>query len=71
MRTWRPVARAGAVTIYAVPDPVPIMPGAEVLALTHNSISFRVPRPGTYRLSIRRHGTFVAPAAATYSLRFP
>jgi hypothetical protein len=65
------VAKTGAVMMYELPDPTPIVPGARVLALGHDSITFRAPRPGRYRLSIRRHETFDAPAAATYSLKFP
>jgi hypothetical protein len=71
VRKWLSATKSGDVTIYEVPDPVPIVPGAEVLALTHNTIAFRTPRAGTYRLSIRGHETFVAPTAATYTLRFP
>jgi hypothetical protein len=67
----RRVATLGDVRIYAVPDPAPIVPGADVISLTHNTIAFRAPRAGRYRLSIRGHSTFDAPAAATYTLRFP
>jgi hypothetical protein len=65
------VTTLGDVQVYAVPDPVPIVPGADVISLTHNSIAFRVPRKGRYTLSIRQHERFDAPAAATYTLRFP
>jgi hypothetical protein len=68
---WLSATKSGNVTIYEVPDPRPIVPGADVLSLTHNTIAFRTPRPGRYRLSIRGHETFDAPAAATYTLRFP
>jgi len=65
------VTRAGAVTIYELVRPTPIVPGAKVLRLGHDSITFRVPRAGHYRPSIRQHETFYAPKAATYTLRFP
>jgi hypothetical protein len=65
------VTRLGAVRIYAVPNPTPIVPVGEVVALGHDSITFRVSRPGRYRLSIRLHRSFNAPQAATYTLKFP
>jgi hypothetical protein len=65
------VTRSGAVTIYELPRATPIIPGGTVLRLGHDSITFRVPRPGRYRLSIQQHTSFDAPLAATYTLKFP
>jgi hypothetical protein len=65
------VARSGAVKIYELPRATPIIPGGTVLRLSHDSITFRVPRPGRYRLSIQQHASFDAPLAATYTLKFP
>jgi hypothetical protein len=64
------VARAGNVTIHAVPKPVPIAPGATILRLAHDQVSLRVPHAGVYRLSIRGHTRFVAPHAGTFLLDF-
>jgi hypothetical protein len=74
-RTLRFRARAGAVTIYEVPKPMPIAPGAVVERFTHDSVTLHVPRATKLRprLAIRdgdgdwrtltRRGTF--------TVRFP
>jgi hypothetical protein len=74
MTKWLSATKSGDVTIYEVPDPRPIAPGAEVLALTHDSITLRVPRRGRYRIAIRKgRGRRVldAPHRGDYTLRFP
>ena len=65
------VTRAGDVTIYELERPTPIAPNLKVLALTANTITLLAPRAGRYRLSIRRHETFVAPSGGRFTLRFP
>ena len=55
-RTLRLVARAGAVRIYEVPNPRPLAPGADVVRLTHDSVTLRRTsgsEPRTLRLAIR------------------
>ena len=55
-RTLRFVVRAGDVRIYEVPNPQPLAPGADVLRLTHDSITLRRQsglQPQTIRLAIR------------------
>jgi hypothetical protein len=64
------VTRRGKVAIYEVPRPVPIAPGADIIRLKHDQVTLRVPRPGTYRLSIRGHETFDAPRAGIFTLDF-
>jgi hypothetical protein len=64
------VTRRGDVSIYEAPDPVPIAPGADILRLTHESVTLRVPRAGRYRLAIRGHETFAAPRGGTFTLDF-
>jgi hypothetical protein len=50
----RPVLRTGAVTIYAVPDPQPIVgPGASVVALTQAHVDLLLRRPGRFRVAVR------------------
>ncbi|MHB8643805.1 MAG: hypothetical protein ACYDA3_13070 [Gaiellaceae bacterium] len=67
-RTLRFVAQAGAVSIYAVPNPRKIVPGAEILRLTHDKLILRAPRAGTYKVAIRGHETFVAPSAGVFTI---
>jgi hypothetical protein len=64
------VTRRGKVSIYEVPHPRPIAPGATILRLTHDQVTLRVPRAGRYALAIRGHETFVAPRAGTFTLDF-
>jgi hypothetical protein len=64
------VARRGHVAIYEVPRAVPIAPGAEILRLTHERVTLRVPHAGRYSIAIRGHETFDAPRAGTYTLDF-
>ena len=64
------VTRRGDVSIYEAPRPVPIAPGADILSLTHERVTLRVPRAGRYALAIRGHETFVAPRAGTFTLDF-
>ena len=50
------VARAGDVTIYEVPDAVPILTGlgeARLTALGHDRVEGEVGTPGVYRLAVR------------------
>lgn len=52
----REVARLGGWTVFALPNPTPIVTpaeDAEVLDLTAESITLRVARPGVYRLRLR------------------
>src|SRR5262249_23331142 len=50
----RRVARTGAVTIYAVPDPQPIVgAGASVVALPQPRVELALRRPGRFRLAVR------------------
>jgi hypothetical protein len=59
-RSLRFVARAGRVRIYEVPHPRPLAPGADVLRLTHDSVTLRREsgsQPQTLHLAIRNdHG---------------
>jgi hypothetical protein len=64
------VTRRGDVSIYEAPRPVPIAPGANILRLTHEGVTLRVPRAGRYTLAIRGHETFVAPRGGTFTLDF-
>jgi len=67
--TW-----AGRVAIYELRDPTPIVPGAHVTRLTHDSITVRLPRPGSYRVAIRRgKGWRKLPttSAGSFTLTFP
>ena len=64
------VTRRGNVSIYEAPRPVPIAPGAEILRLTHEGVTLRVPRAGLYALAIRGHERFVAPGGGIYTLDF-
>jgi hypothetical protein len=64
------VTRRGRVAIYEAPRPVPIAPGAQILRLTHESVTLRVPRAGRYPLAIRGHERFDAPRAGTFTLEF-
>jgi hypothetical protein len=64
------VTRRGAVTIYEVPSPVPIAPRAQVVRLTHETVTLRVAHAGRYTLGIRGHETFDAPRAGTFTLDF-
>jgi hypothetical protein len=71
---WLTATKSGDVTIYEVPDPRPIVPGAEVVRLRHDSITLRVPRQGRYPVAIRkgRGGRVLdAPHRGTFTLRFP
>jgi hypothetical protein len=71
---WLSATKFGDVTIYEVPHPTPIVPGARVLRLGHDSITVQVPRRGRYPVSIRdgRSGRVLdAPRRGTYTLRFP
>jgi hypothetical protein len=52
-RTLRFVKRAGSVRIYEVPGPSPLVSGADVARLTHDTIAVRVAHAGSYRLAIR------------------
>lgn len=67
------VTEAGKVAIYELADPTPIVPGARVLRLTHNTITLRVPRPGPYPVAIRQRGGRVlhAPRRGIYTVKFP
>jgi hypothetical protein len=50
------VARAGAVTVYEVPDPTPILTGpgeASLSLLGHDRVEGEVGAPGVYRLAVR------------------
>jgi hypothetical protein len=50
------VARAGAVTVYELPDPAPILTGpgaARLTALGHERLAGEVDAPGRYRLAVR------------------
>ena len=69
-RTLPFVARRGDVSIYETPRPQPIAPGADVVAMTHEGATLRVPSAGRYSVKIRGHETFVAPRAGTYRLDF-
>lgn len=69
------VTQAGEVAIYELRGiPTPIVPGAHVLRLTHNSITVAVASAGKYPMSIRkgRGGRVLdAPRRGTYTVRFP
>jgi len=69
-RTLPFVAQRGDVGIYETPRPKPIVPGADVVRMTHEAVTIRVPRAGRYMVAIRGHETFVAPRAGTYRLDF-
>jgi hypothetical protein len=69
-RTLPFVAQRGDVSIYKTPRPQPIAPGADVVRISHEGTTLRVPRAGRYALKIRGHETFVAPHAGTYTLDF-
>ena len=69
-RTLPLVARRGDVAIYETPHPVPIAPGADILRMTHEAVTLRVPHAGRYKLAIRGHETFVAPRAGVITLDF-
>jgi hypothetical protein len=69
-RTLPFVARRGDVAIYEAPRAQPIAPGADVLRMTHERVTVRVPHAGRYVLKIRGHETFVAPRAGTYTFDF-
>jgi hypothetical protein len=69
-RTLPFVAQRGDVSIYETPRPQPIAPGADVVRISHEGTTLRVPRAGRYALKIRGHETFVAPHAGTYTLDF-
>jgi hypothetical protein len=59
------VARAGDVTIYEVPDAVPILTGpgeARLTALGHDRVEGEVGTPGVYRLAVRWTPTWRAEA---------
>ena len=64
------VAKPGDVSIYEAPRPQPIAPGADILRMSHEGATLRVPHAGRYALKIRGHETFVAPRAGTYTLDF-
>jgi hypothetical protein len=64
------VTRRGDVSIYEVPRPRSIAPGATILRLTHDQVTLRVPKAGRYTLAIRGHETFVAPRSGTFTLDF-
>ena len=74
-RTLQRVGTFGDVEIFELPRPTPIVPGARVLRLTHDSITVRVPRRGRYHLAVRDdsggwRGLDASRAGAT-TLRFP
>ena len=69
-RTLPFVTRRGNVAIYETPQPKPIVPGANVVRMTHEAITVHFPHAGRYTLAIRGHETFVAPRAGTYTLDF-
>jgi hypothetical protein len=69
-RTLPFVTRRGDVSIYEAPRTQPIAPGADVLRMTHERVTVRVPRAGRYALKVRGHEMFVAPRAGTYTLDF-
>ena len=69
-RTLPFVAKRGDVSIYEAPRAQPIAPGADVVRMTHERVTVRVPRAGRYALKIRGHETFVAPRAGTYTFDF-
>ena len=62
------VTRAGNVTIYEVPNPTPIVPGAQVLRVQHDRITVRFPHAGRYTMSIRGHETYVAPRSGVITI---
>jgi hypothetical protein len=69
-RTLPFVTKRGDVSIYEAPRAQPIAPGADVVRMTHERVTVRVPRAGRYVLRIRGHETFVAPRAGTYTFDF-
>jgi MFS family permease len=69
-RTLPFVTRRGDVSIYEAPRAQPIAPGVDVLRMTHERVTVRLPRAGRYVLKIRGHETFVAPRAGTYTFDF-
>ena len=61
-----PVFRTRELTIYSVPDPVPIVTGPahpQVLALTDSTVLLRLARAGTYRLALHYSPYLAAPGA--------
>jgi hypothetical protein len=64
------VTRRGDVAIYETPSPRPIAPRAQIVRMTHEAVTLRVPRAGRYKLSIRGHETYNAPGAGTFTLDF-
>jgi hypothetical protein len=64
------VTKRGGVSIYEVPHPRRIAPGADIVRFTHDQVTLRVPRAGRYTLAIRGHETFVAPRGGTFTLDF-
>ena len=69
-RTLPFVTRRGDVSIYEAPRPQPIAPGADVIRISHERATLRVPHAGRYALEIRGHETFVAPSAGRLTLDF-
>src|SRR5437763_5178517 len=53
------VAKRGDVSIYEAPRPQPIAPGADILRMSHEGATLRVPHARRYALKIRGHGTGV------------
>jgi hypothetical protein len=73
-RTLRFVARAGSVRIYEVPRPRPLAPGADVLRLTHDSLTL-LAGLGNLRLAIRNDDggwrRLRVPRAGAVTVTFP
>jgi hypothetical protein len=70
----RRVAQAGEVAIYELQNPTPIVPGARVTRLAHDSLTVATPRPGRYTVRVREGAgwrVFSAPRAGTFTLTFP
>jgi len=70
----RRIAQAGEVTIYELPSPTAIVPGANVTRLTHDSLTLEAPRPGRYVVRVREGAgwrVWDAPGAGTFTLDFP
>jgi len=64
------VATAGRVTIYEVPNATPLVPGAQVLRLTHDALVVRCPHAGTWHVNVRGHETFFAPRTGVFTIGF-
>jgi len=70
----RKIAQAGDVTIYELPSPTPIVPGARITAVAHDSLTVTTARAGRYVVRIREGAgwrVWNAPGAGTFTLDFP